>query len=619
MKLDKNTLIGYVLLGVLLIAYFWYSSNQAEAYRKYEQHIADSTAKAKAALQPKIDSTTARLNAATQDSINKATAAGNLAIAATQTAQLATVENELIKVTFTNKGGRIQSVELKNYKSYNGKNVVLGSENDKLGYELNNGKGGTIFTQDVAFVPTITNNADGSKTIDYALQDSAQKYVVHHYVLKPNSYMIDWDIQLPQSTSALKNNQLNLLWYTTSYQQESSATYERSRMTNICYYENDKFDYHASDVDQKLEKPTNWLSFVQQFFNTTLVAKNNFSSGNVNFKRELADTTKRLANINANFEMKLNAGTTSIPLQMYFGPNDYNVLKTQTPPDMQRIIDLGRGFSAFVRPLNKYIIMPIFDLITKFVSSYGWAIFLLTIFIRIITAPLMYGSYVSGAKMKILRPEIEALKKKYGSDQQGFAMAQMKFNKEAGVNMFGGCLPMLLQIPIFFALFSFFNSNIALRGQPFLWSKDLSVYDAIVTWNTSILGMNHISLFTITAVLTSFAISLYNMNAAATVDNPAMKYMPYIFPFLMFFFFNNLPSALTWYYTVSNSITLILQIVIQKFIINHDKLVADIEQRRKNPKQQTKSKWQERYEQMVEAQKKVQELKAKNDASKNKF
>jgi YidC/Oxa1 family membrane protein insertase len=225
----------------------------------------------------------------------------------------------------------------------------------------------------------------------------------------------------------------------------------------------------------------------------------------------------------------------------------------------------------------------------------------------------MYGSYVSGAKMKILRPELDELKKKFGSDQQGFAMAQMKFNKEAGVNMLGGCLPMLLQIPIFFALYNFFNTNIAVRGQSFLWSKDLSVYDSIASWHTPIFGVDHISLFTLTAVLSSFFISIYNMSNTPTQDNPAMKYMPYIFPFLMFFFFNNLPSALTWYYTVSNTITLLLQIVIQKYIINHDKLIADIEQRRKNPKVVVKSKWQEKLEQMQEAQKNVQAMKAKND------
>jgi YidC/Oxa1 family membrane protein insertase len=197
-------------------------------------------------------------------------------------------------------------------------------------------------------------------------------------------------------------------------------------------------------------------------------------------------------------------------------------------------------------------------------------------------------------------------------------MEQMKLFREAGVNPLGGCIPALLQIPIFFALYSFFNSNISLRGQNFLWSDDLSSYDVIAKLPFSIpLGFgDHISLFTITAVLTSFAISLYNMGNTPTQDNPAMKYMPYIFPFMMLFFFNRLPSALTWYYTVSNTITLLLQFVIQTYIIDHNKILAKMQESRSKPKVKTKSKWQERYEQVMESQKKVQELKDKTQKKK---
>ena len=197
-------------------------------------------------------------------------------------------------------------------------------------------------------------------------------------------------------------------------------------------------------------------------------------------------------------------------------------------------------------------------------------------------------------------------------------MEQMKLFKEAGVNPLGGCIPALLQIPIFFALYSFFNSNIALRGQAFLWAKDLSSYDVIAKLPFSIpfnFG-DHISLFTITAVLTSFFISIYNMASTPTQDNPAMKYMPYIFPFMMLFFFNTLPSALTWYYTVSNSVTLILQLIIQKYILDHDKILAKIEEKRKTPKAKTQSKWQERYQQMMESQKKLEDLKNKTQGKK---
>jgi YidC/Oxa1 family membrane protein insertase len=352
------------------------------------------------------------------------------------------------------------------------------------------------------------------------------------------------------------------------------------------------------------------VSVVQQFFNTTVIAKNGFNSGAVNWSR-YTDSSNKLAKTETNLQIKLpQAATNTVALQLFAGPSDFEILKKQAP-EMDRIVNLGRDMYSFVRPINKYIIMPVFDFFAGFVSNYGWVVLLLTLFIRLVTSPLTYSSYLSGAKMKVLKPELDTIKKKFGDDQQGFAMEQMKLFREAGVNPLGGCIPALLQIPIFFALYSFFNSNIALRGQAFLWSKDLSSYDVIATLPFSIpLGFgDHISLFTITAVLTSFLISIYNMSMTPTQDNPALKYMPYIFPFMLLFIFNRLPSALTWYYTVSNLVTLGLQFVIQNYIINHDKILAQMDEKRKTPK--SKSKWQTRFEQMQESQKKLQYLKDK--------
>jgi YidC/Oxa1 family membrane protein insertase len=237
----------------------------------------------------------------------------------------------------------------------------------------------------------------------------------------------------------------------------------------------------------------------------------------------------------------------------------------------------------------------------------GLTIALLTIFIRLLISPLTYTSYLSGAKMKALRPELAILKEKVGDDRQAMSMEQMKLFREAGVNPLGGCIPALLQIPIFFALFSFFNSCVDLRGTAFLWANDLSAPDTLIRFGTNIplLG-DHLSLFNVTACITSFLISWYSMSMTPDQSNPVMKYMPYIFPIFLLFFFNRLPAGLTWYYTVSNLITLALQFVIQTYIIDHDKVLAKIEQNRRKPK--TKSKWQERMEQMQEQQKKMREM-----------
>jgi YidC/Oxa1 family membrane protein insertase len=256
--------------------------------------------------------------------------------------------------------------------------------------------------------------------------------------------------------------------------------------------------------------------------------------------------------------------------------------------------------------------MPVFNFFASFMINYGWVVLLLTLFIRLITSPLTYKSYLSSAKMKVLRPELDALKKKYGDDQQGYAMEQMKVFREAGVSPLGGCLPALLQIPIFFALYSFFNSAIALRGQSFLWAADLSQSDIIAKLPFNFPGLgNHISLFMITAVVTNFFISIYNAKSTPDQGNPALKYMPYIFPFVLIFVFNSLPSALTWYYTCSNLITLAMQFVIQNYIIDHNKILAEMEVKRKQPKQ--KSKWQNRLEQMQQQQKQMQEMRNKKN------
>jgi YidC/Oxa1 family membrane protein insertase len=265
---------------------------------------------------------------------------------------------------------------------------------------------------------------------------------------------------------------------------------------------------------------------------------------------------------------------------------------------------------AFVKYINRWVVMPVFDFIQKYALNYGLAIALLTIFIRLLTSPLIYSSYVSGAKMKALRPELDAIKAKFEGDQQAFSMEQMKLYRSAGVNPLGGCVPGLLQIPIFFALYAYFNANIDLRGVSFWWSKDLSSFDAVFKWGFNIPGLgNHLSLFTILAVVTNLLIALYSMNSTPDSGNPALKYMPYIFPVMLLGIFNGLPSALTWYYTVSNVITLVMQFVIQTYIIDHNKILAEIEANKKKPKE--KSKWQERFEQMQETQKKVNSMKDK--------
>lgn len=602
MNTDKNTVIGFVLLAGLFFTYFWYTNKQQGELETYKKHYADSIAMVKSAEAKAA----ALKNPIQLDSVNTNTTVA--IVADTVKEQFTELENEVIKVKFSNKGGQVVQVTLKKYTNSTKQLVKLG-DSSSLNYPVNIGNNQTAQINQVLFpVVNVLPVVNGIQKVEYVFTTPVGKTIRHQFSLYPNKYSVDWNVQLEGADQLLTNGQLNLLWDVHSYQQERTSVYER-QMSNVCFSEGNEFDYISSNTTKTFEKPIQWVGLIQQFFSTTLIAKEGFASGKVDWQRK-TDSSNGLATMQAQIQTKVTGAAVTIPLSLYYGPNDYQILGAQAN-NMDKIVNLGRDLYSFVRPINKYIIMPVFDFFAGFVTNYGWVVLLLTIFIRLVTSPLTYSSYLSSAKMKVLKPELDEIKKKMGDDQQGFAMEQMKLFREAGVNPLGGCIPALLQIPIFFALYSFFNSNISLRGQSFLWSKDLSSYDVIATLPFSIpMGFgNHISLFTITAIITTIIISVYNMAMTPTQDNPALKYMPYIFPIMLLFIFNSLPSALTWYYTVSNIVTLLLQLIIQKFIINHDKILADIEVKRKTPKK--KSNWQSKYEQMVDAQKKVQALKDK--------
>jgi len=611
MNTDKNTVIGFVLLGILFIGYFWFTSTQQQAMMKEQRLAQDSIARVKAATAKPIDTIAAKIDSVRRDSIGRLTAAGNFDSAAVGTEQLVTIENNLIKATFTNKGGQPKSIILKKYRSFDSSLVEMGgSAFDNFSYKINSAPNQSTGTASLFFkAGQVVLNSDSSQTISFSIATKQGESITHQYVIRPASYMVDFNIMLNGADKLLTGNTINFNWQILAAQQQSDVAYERNQ-SRICFVEDNQYDFEQAveNKTQTFEKQVKWVSLKQQFFNSTLLAQGNFKSGEMSvvIPETLSDTVARAT---ANLAMQLPASASAnIPLQFYFGPNDFYTLQ-KYENKMENIVDLGSGIFSFVKYINRYIILPVFDFFASFVSNYGWVIAFLTIFIRLVTSPLTYSSYLSGAKMKVLKPELDILKKKHGDDQQAYAADQMKLFREAGVNPLGGCIPALLQIPIFFALYSFFNSEISLRGQSFLWANDLSSYDIIAKLPFSVpFGFgDHISLFTITAVITSFLISIYNMNMTPDQNNPALKYMPYIFPFVLIFIFNRLPSALTWYYTVSNVITLLLQFVIQNYIIDHDKILAKMHEIRKKPKD--KSKWQQKYEQMVDSQKKVQELK----------
>jgi YidC/Oxa1 family membrane protein insertase len=615
MGFDKNTIIGFGLIGVLLFGMMYLNNKNKAEYDASQKIITDSLA----ALKPKLttDSTAVKLDALKADSQKIAKQTVGI-VQNNAPVQLVTLENDVLKVVFSTKGAQPTLVELKKYKKFDSTLVqVQSGDFNKFSYAAKIGQAVTQ-TELINFVAQpIVENADKSQTISFKTGDSTGgKQIIHQYTLKPNDYMLDFNI-VTTGTDLFDKNIINLAWQTEAPQIEKDSKYELTQ-SHICYLKDDGFDFeYAAKGDTKtFSKQVNWVGVKQQFFIAALAAKNKFESGSLTWKTP-TDSSKYIfqSMVNMRLPAAVNGNTA---LQLYYGPSDYNILK-KYDNKMENMVPYGTGMFSFVKYINRHFLLPVFDFLRGNIMSMGIVILLVTLLIRLITSPILYKSYLSGAKMKVLKPEVDALKLKHTDktgtmDQQAFSMDQMKLWKSAGVSPLGGCLPALLQIPIFMSLYYFFQSNIDLRGKNFLWANDLAAYDSILKlpFNIPFYG-DHVSLFTLTAVITSMLISIYSMSSMQDNSNPVMKYMPYIFPVLLLGVFNNLPAALTWYYTISNTITLLLQIFIQKYVINHDKIKLQMAENMKKP--QKTSKIAEKVAAMQESQKKLQDLKNKGNKS----
>lgn len=606
---DKNTIIGTVILVVLLLGYIFIAQREQGKLQQQKQHTQDSLAKV--AQTPTENPIQAKADSLRADSLMRTSSAGALASAVQGTEQTTVLENNLVRITFTNRGGQPKSVELKQFKRFDGSPLLLvGAGDQDFSYLIQTGSK-TAYTKDFYFTGGTVEQQGNSQVLRYTLKDSLGHVIEHTYTLPADQYMLQLNIRIDGALQLLPQNTLTATWSFKAEPQERDVVYEKQNTTLSWYSADAGYDYKtAIKSDDKTIDGLTWLGTKQRFFNNTLISKDNKMNAVIHWTAN-SDSVHELIYTNASVQMKLTpAGTVNIPLEWYAGPNDYHLLKSYGL-HLEENVHMGTGIYAFVKYLNRWIVIPVFDFFHGFISNFGIVILLLTFFIRLIISPLTYTSYLSGAKMRVLRPEIDELKKKYKDDQQTFGMEQMKLFRSAGVNPLGGCIPAVLQIPIFFALYSFFSSNIMLRNQPFLWAHDLSTYDSIYTFGVNIpFYGDHVSLFTLTAIVSSFLIQIYNMNMTPDQNNPMMKYMPYIFPVVLLGVFNKLPSGLTWYYTVSNVITLLIQLFIMKVIIDEKKIHAQLQENKKKPK--TQSKWQERLQQIQETQKKVQDIKDKS-------
>ena len=420
MNFDRNTVIGFVALAVLFFAYFFYNNKQQMAYEKQKAYQ-DSVANAH---KPKPNPATVTLDSLHADSAARQASAGEFQAAVNGAEKLDTVKTGLMKIVFTNRGGQPKSVELENFKGPDSTNVKLASTDfDKISYSIKSANNTTANITDFYFSGgQVTMNPDSSQTITFQL-DAAGKSIVHQFVVKPRNYMIDFNLQVNGANQLFNNNTIDLYWQNQALKLQKDVSYERQQ-SQIGYLTDGNYDHSSAmkTSGETFNKPVSWVAVKQQFFNTTLIAKNNFTSGSVNWTAPATADAKTIVQATANLKLQIpNTASANIPLAIYYGPTDYKTLK-QYNNGMEEMVNLGSGIFSFVKYINRWIIIPIFDLFSKLTSNFGIVILLLTLFIRLVISPLTYTSYLSGAKMKVLRPEIDQLKAKYGKDQQQISM-----------------------------------------------------------------------------------------------------------------------------------------------------------------------------------------------------
>ncbi len=516
------------------------------------------------------------------------------------------IENKLQKITLSTKGGQVISVELKEYKTWDKKPLILFTDStNSLSYQFAIDDDRVIDTKDFYFEPLSEDfvvSGDSTKTFVMRLNAGDGKYFEQKYTLSGNSYMLNYDVTLVGMNKVipLNNTFIGITWKNSQPKLEHSLELER-RYSALYYRFNnsdvDHLDEGKEDVEYVFDSPLEWISFKQQFFNSTLLSQGQFSRGKLKshyHKDDLGYVKQYEANFTIPYK---SADSTNYAFQYYYGPNSFNTLASYKR-DLQSIIKLSPDFWLFswMKYITRFIIF-IFTLFDKLHLNYGIIILLMTLILKLALHPLTAKSIESSAKMKILAPELAALKEKYGEDQTRFSQEQMKLYQRAGVSPLGGCLPMLLQMPILMAMYYFFPASIELRQKAFLWAPDLSSYDAILTWATPVLGQTHLSLFTVLMTITSVMQAVMNnqMNAMGN-QQPGMKYIPYFMPLMLMFVFNSFPAALTYYYLLQNLLGVGHQWVIQKFVINDEKLRKQIEENKKNPKK--KSGLMKRFEDM---------------------
>lgn len=646
--MDKKSIIGIVLIFVILLGWqliFQPSKEEVEAAKQRQDSIAQVEAQRALEQQKVLEEQAAEQKAvmendtAIQQQVQKAKI-DEFGIFGTQAIgeeEFSTLENDRMKITFSNKGGRIYSVELKDYTRFDSTALVLfdgpetkfglnffaqnrSVDTEQLFFKQVGGKRNVVVTgPDVkkgseGKIKFNKENPGGKESVTFRLEPEPGKFIEYVYTLEHNSFMVGFDVKMEGLNDYIASNQsfLNFTWAYDVPRQERYSRFGEDRYTYMTYkfFEDEVDNLNKSKSDEKtLATRIKWIGFKQLFFSSTIIAGESFSNASVKQEKyNYEDNQDYLAYFKADIAIPYEASPKQdIGMQFYFGPNHYQTLK-QYNLDMERQIDLGY---AIVRPVNKYLIIPVFNFLRQYINNFGLIILMLTVLIKVILFPFTYKSYMSQAKMKALKPEVDEINAKFGSGTEKSMekqQATMALYRKAGVNPMGGCLPMVLQMPILFAMFFFFPTSIELRGESFLWAHDLSTYDSILHLPFSIpMYGDHVSLFCLLMTISSLIYTRVNQQATASTQGmPGMQTMMYIMPVMFLFLLNNYPSGLSYYYFLANMITVGQTYLIRSFV-DEDKIRAQLAANKKKPAK--KSGFQKRLEDMAKQQQQVQKRK----------
>ena len=605
--MDRNTITGLVIIALILIGYSYFMSPSKEELKA--MHIRDSIARVEAQRAAALEKER-QADFAAQQQNTETQQAGTEAIFKQDSLPVKqyTLENNKIKLHINTKGGCIDYVDLKGYRTHDSLPLILWKDH-KSSMGLNfYARNKQINTADLIFVPNTNQkelNAEGAEQVlTMRAYVDENKYLEFEYKLAPDSYMVDFNINTYNLNDVIASNTnfLTLYWGVDMPQLEKSRDFE-SRYTGVYYnFSNNDVEHLSLTGDEKVDLPTSvkWVAYKQQFFSSVLIANESFP----NVLVSTANNTTPGFLKTADAEISLPYSGKAIEkydMRFYFGPNSYPTLREYGKDiELPKLVDLGWKWIAW---FNRYVVIPIFNFLeTNVTLNYGLIIFLLTLIIKLVLFPLTYKSYMSQAKMRVLKPQIDEINKKIPADKaMERQQAVMKLYKKAGVNPMGGCLPMLLQMPILIALFYFFPGAIELRQKSFLWATDLASYDSIATLPFTIpFYGNHVSLFCLLMTITNILYMWYNSKNQPQNDQmKGMQTMMYIMPIMFLFIFNSYSSGLSYYYFIATLITIVQTWAIRKFV-NDEKLLKQIELAKTKPVK--KSKFQQKLEEMQRMQ-----------------